>query len=184
MRQAKDLTFHLLTHEDADELLRFELAERVWFEQHIEARAECFYTPQGVAKHIIDCLALNAQRKMNPLVIRERGVIVGRANLRNIVGEHAQVGYRIARSAGGRGVAQAALKRLVTEARCVYGVTQLEAVVTEDNSASQRVLIKSGFTAQERLSLYSKVRGTLKDCWIFKYSPALSDGLAASKTLY
>ncbi|WP_404344970.1 GNAT family N-acetyltransferase [Vreelandella venusta] len=172
MRHAKDVTFHLLTPEDAVELLRFERAERAWFEQHIEARPECFYTPQGVAKHIIDCLALNAQRKMNPLIIRERGVIVGRANLRNIVDDQARVGYRIARSAGGRGIAQHALKRLLTEARCVYGVTQLAAVVAVDNMASQRVLTRGGFVAQQRLSRYSRVKGELKDCWVFEYSPA------------
>ena len=57
MSHVKDVTFHLLTHEDAVELLQFERAERAWFEQHIEARPECFYTLQGVAKHIIDCLA-------------------------------------------------------------------------------------------------------------------------------
>lgn len=184
MRHVKDVTFHLLTHEDAVELLQFERAERAWFEQHIEARPECFYTLQGVAKHIIDCLALNAQRKMHPLIIRQRGVIVGRANLRNIADDHAWVGYRIAQGAGGRGVAQSALKHLLTEARCVYGVTQLEAVVAVDNAASQRVLAKGGFTAQKRLPRYSRVSGAPRDCWIFEYSPALSHGLAANNTLY
>ena len=145
MSHVKDVTFHLLTHEDAVELLQFERAERAWFEQHIEARPECFYTPQGVAKHIID---------------------------------------RIAQGAGGRGVAQSALKHLLTEARCVYGVTQLEAVVAVDNAASQRVLAKGGFTAQKRLPGYSRVSGAPRDCWIFEYSPALSHGLAANNTLY
>ncbi|GGC77137.1 GNAT family N-acetyltransferase [Vreelandella lutescens] len=164
MRHANDVTFHLLTPEDVSELLRFEIAERDWFEQHIEARPECFYTPQGVAKHMIECLALNAQRKMNPLIIRERGVIIGRANLRNIQGGDAKAGYRIAQSACGRGIAQMALKQLMNEARCVYGLTQLAAVVAVDNVASQRVLEKAGFRIVKRLPRYSTVNGELKDC--------------------
>ena len=31
MSHVKDVTFHLLTHEDAVELLQFERAERAWF---------------------------------------------------------------------------------------------------------------------------------------------------------
>lgn len=168
MRHANDVTFSLLTPEDTFELLRFEVAERAWFELSIEARPERFYTLQGVANHVIDCLALNAQRQMNPLIIRERGVIIGRANLRNIEGGCAKVGYRLAQSACGRGIAQMALKRLMKEAHCVYGLTQLAAVVAVDNVASLRVLNKSGFRIVKRLSRYSTVNGELKDCWVLE----------------
>jgi len=42
MRYANDLTFKLITPEDAAELLVFETQEREWFEQYIEARPEHF----------------------------------------------------------------------------------------------------------------------------------------------
>lgn len=56
MHHANDLTFNLITPEDAAELLEFETIERAWFEQHIEARPEHFCTPEGVAQHIMAAL--------------------------------------------------------------------------------------------------------------------------------
>ena len=85
IRHTKDLTFSLLTPEDAFELLAFETAERAWFEQHIEARRKQFYTPHGVSQHIVECLALNAHGRMSPQLIRHKGVIIGLANLRDLI---------------------------------------------------------------------------------------------------
>jgi len=167
MQHAHDVAFDLLTPEDAIDLLHFELAERDWFEQHIEARPERFYTPQGVAQHIVECLALHAQRRMSPLIVRWRGRIVGRANLRDIDNGQARVGYRIAQAACGQGLAHKALHRLIEDARCLYGITRLEAIVAEENAASWRVLEKAGFRAEQRLTAYSTVLGSPRDCQVF-----------------
>ena len=70
MRHTNDLTVTLINPEDAANLLVFETQEREWFEQYIEARSEGFYTLEGITQHIIECLVLNAQCRMNPLLIR------------------------------------------------------------------------------------------------------------------
>lgn len=168
MRHANDVSFKLLTPEDASELLVFESIEREWFEQHIEARTEHFYTPEGIAQHIIECLALNAQRRMSPLLIRERGVIIGRANLRDMRNLQGKVGYRIARQASGQGVAQRALRYLINEARCIYRLNTLSAVASIDNRASQRVLEKVGFEVREKLPAHSMVVGREVDCLVYE----------------
>ncbi|MGP9643324.1 GNAT family N-acetyltransferase [Halomonas sp. AOP22-C1-8] len=168
MRHAKDLTFSLLTPEDAVDLLAFETAERAWFEQHIEARYRHFYTPQGVSQHIVECLSLNAQRRMSPLLIRKRGMLIGRANLRDIDEHQAKVGYRIAKSACGQGVAYRALKHLMKEARGVYGLTTLTAIVSVENDASQHVLQKASFDAMDILPAHSQVADKRVDCLVYQ----------------
>ena len=168
IRHARDLTFSLLTPEDAFELLAFETAERAWFEQHIEARREQFYTPHGVSQHIVECLALNAQGRMSPQLIRHNGVIIGRANLRDIDQGSAQVGYRLAENACGQGIAQTALNHLMKEARCIYGLDTLQATVSVENKASQRVLEKAKFTVFDKLLSYSQVTDQRLDCMVYQ----------------
>ncbi|MBZ5487339.1 GNAT family N-acetyltransferase [Halomonas aquamarina] len=167
-RHGRDLTFSLLTPEDAFELLAFETAERAWFEQHIEARKEQFYSSHGVSQHIIDCLALNAQGRMSPLLIRHKGVLIGRANLRDIDGENASIGYRLAACACGQGIAQKALKHLMKEARCMYGLETLTAVVSVENQASRRVLEKAGFDAVDKLPDHARVADRRLDCLVYR----------------
>ncbi|CAM9995263.1 unnamed protein product [Ectocarpus sp. 12 AP-2014] len=168
MHHANDLTFRLLTPEDAAELLIFETLEREWFEQYIEARPEHFYTPEGITQHIIECLALNAQRRMHPLLIHDRGSIIGRANLRNMRDGHGTVGYRIAQQACGQGIAQRALWHLTSEARSIYRLNTLSAIVSLNNLASQRVLEKTGFEAGEKLPAYSLVADQKIDCVVYE----------------
>ncbi|MCD6004159.1 GNAT family N-acetyltransferase [Halomonas sp. XH26] len=168
MRHADAFSFRQIAPEDAAELLLFEATERDWFEQHIEARAEHFYTPEGISQHIHEYLALNAQGRMRPLIIQHRGAIVGRANLREIENGYAKVGYRIAQHACGNGLAQKALNHLISEARCVYQINTLTATVSLDNHASQRVLKKAGFEVMEKLPEYSVVAGRKLDCVVMQ----------------
>lgn len=168
MRHANDLSFRLVTPEDAAELLIFETQQREWFEQHIEARSEHFYTPEGIVQHIIECLALNAQRRMSPLLIRDQGAIVGRANLRDMRDGHGKVGYRLAEQACGQGIAQRALQHLINEARCVYRLNTLTAIVSIENSASRFVLEKAGFEVSKTLPAYSLVGERKLDCAVYE----------------
>lgn len=170
MRYANDLTFNLIAPEDAAELLIFETAERDWFEQHIEARPEHFYTLEGITQHIVECLELNAQRRMSPLLIRDKGAMIGRANLRDMHSGQGKVGYRIAQQACGQGIAQRALQHLISEARSVYRLHTLTAIVSLENSASRYVLEKAGFEVAETLPAYSLVGARRLDCVVYKRS--------------
>jgi [ribosomal protein S5]-alanine N-acetyltransferase len=134
---------------DTPALLEFELANRDWFESHVDARAADFYCQAGVAAHIEEALQRMAQGTMHPcLLLEDDGAIVGRGNLKDIdrATGRAEVGYRIAASARGRGLAGAALAHLMELAYGQWQLSGLDAHVTVANAASARVLERAGFS--------------------------------------
>ncbi len=135
---------------DAAALLAFEADNREWFESHIEARNEAFYSLRGVTAHIHGYLQGLAGGTWHPFVIEDAGgAIVGRANLKDIdrEGRTAQVGYRVAQAACGQGLATLGLKHLIREAQVRWGLEHLVAHVFADNVGSRKVLLGCGFVA-------------------------------------
>lgn len=145
--------FHIRTLQrgDAGRLLQFEQDNRHWFEQHIAARDEAFYSPNGVREHIELFLDDYAKGSLDPCVIvGQDGALIGRANLRHI-DRHAgtaEIGYRIAQAQVGMGLATAAVRYLIGLARSSWQLRQLHAYVAHKNMASARVLEKCMFTRQ------------------------------------
>lgn len=144
-------TIRTLRLEDAAPLLAFELANRAWFERHIEARAAQFYSPDGVRAHIQQFLDAYGNATWHPCVIvGQDGMIIGRANLKDIAqgAGSAEVGYRIAEQHAGRGLATAAVRHLVDLARSEWRLQSLVAYVKSHNIASARALERCGFTVR------------------------------------
>jgi ribosomal-protein-alanine N-acetyltransferase len=139
-----------LQADDAERLLAFELDNRSWFEQHVEARAPAFYTPDGVAVHIADYLASHAAGSMHPCVLAsdDGSAIIGRANLRKIdrAAGVAEVGYRIGHAQARQGLGSQALQHLMELARQPYGLRILNAWISPQNLGSRRILEKAGFS--------------------------------------
>ncbi|MBD8722510.1 GNAT family N-acetyltransferase [Oxalobacteraceae sp. CFBP 13708] len=134
---------------DAEPLLKFELENRQWFERHIDARSSAFYSLEGVTEHIASYLAGLDNEIWHPLVIEDsEGKIVGRANLKdiNVLERSAEVGYRIAESACGQGLATLAVRRLIQEARSHWNLSLLVANVHAGNLGSAKVLQRCGFS--------------------------------------
>ncbi|NBB13355.1 GNAT family N-acetyltransferase [Pseudomonas sp. SLFW] len=143
---------------DAEALLAFETENRAWFESHIDPRPASFYSPQGVDEHIDRCLSELALGTWHPCVIEDAsGRIVGRANLKQIDAQSgtAEVGYRIAETAAGKGLATQALRHLIQQAHSRWGLTGLVAYVFEENRGSQKVLARCGF-GRDRLALHGE----------------------------
>jgi ribosomal-protein-alanine N-acetyltransferase len=137
---------------DTQALLAFEIDNREWFETHIDARASSFYSLQGVADHIEGYLADFAIGAWHPFVIVDSSeTIVGRANLKGIDRSErsAEVGYRIAQSVCGQGLATLALKHLIQEAQVRWELRQLVAYVYEENVGSRKVLDRCGFLLEQ-----------------------------------
>lgn len=144
-------TIRTLQADDAAALLAFEVANRAWFEQHIEPRDAAFYSPQGVAAHIAAYLTGHAEGTWHPFVLEDAaGRVVGRANLKDIdrAAGTAEIGYRIAQDACGQGLATLAVRHLVREAVSRWQLTQLVANVYADNVGSRKVLARCGFEHQ------------------------------------
>lgn len=81
------------------------------------------------------------------VVVDGDGRVLGRVNLVDVADGSAELGYRIAKSAAGRGLATAAVREVCARAAAEYGLTELRARTTVDNAASRAVLARTGFTA-------------------------------------
>lgn len=142
------LTIRLLTPADGLALLDFETRNRSWFEQHVAARGEAFYSQAGVELHITELLAFHAQGRWFPaLLLNEAGAIIGRSNLKDMdlqVGV-AELGYRLGQDQVGKGAATEAVIQMKEIALRQWGLQRLVAVVSPANPASARVLQKCGF---------------------------------------
>ncbi len=77
----------------------------------------------------------------------DAGEVLGRVNLIDVADGGAELGYRIAQRATGQGLATRAVRQARDLAATAYGLTELRAVTTCDNPASQAVLARSGFVA-------------------------------------
>lgn len=163
----KDIYIRTLCRDDAAALLEFELDNRAWFELHVEARHPTFYTLQGVGQHIDEYLEAHARGQWHPCVILHEGAIAGRANLKDIdaAAGCAEVGYRIAEHAIGKGLATRAVRHLMALASSAWRLDRLKADVTVHNAASGKVLEKCGFVQGEHLPQLALVNGT----WIGGY---------------
>jgi ribosomal-protein-alanine N-acetyltransferase len=165
-------TFYIRTlrRDDACRLLEFEQKNRHWFEQHIEARGAAFYSPGGVQEHIDLFLEAHAQGRLHPCVIVDGdGTIIGRPNLKDIDQRAgiAEIGYRIAESHAGNGLATDAVRFLIELARREWQLKQLCAYVAHQNTASIRVLEKCSFTRREFFESVAVVEGVPVDGYGF-----------------
>lgn len=159
-------TIRTLRPDDTAPLLAFEQANRAWFERHIDARPDDFYSLNGVAAHIAHFLAEHAQGRMHPCVIvGEHGQLIGRANLKDIDGQArtAEVGYRIGEQQAGKGLATAALHHLINLAQDEWQLASLCAHSIDGNAASIRVLERCGFVQGMAMLDIAKVEGKSVD---------------------
>ena len=148
MTSVKIRTLHI---SDSKNLLKFELDNREWFERHVDARASSFYSLVGVTEHIESYLSGLENETWHPFVIEDdNGKIVGRANLKdiNLSDRSAEVGYRIAESACGQGLATLAVSRLIKEGKLRWNLKRLVANVYAKNIGSAKVLKRCGFSVE------------------------------------
>ncbi|MEW2544875.1 GNAT family N-acetyltransferase [Streptomyces sp. NPDC047002] len=129
---------------DADAVLAFESANRAYFAASVSDRGDAFFA--GFADRYRALLSeQDAGVCAFYLLVAEDGSVLGRFNLYDIRDGTAELGYRMAQHATGRGLATAAVRELCRLAPAHHGLHTLRAAVARDNAASQRVLAKSGF---------------------------------------
>ncbi|MFE4971799.1 GNAT family N-acetyltransferase [Kitasatospora sp. NPDC056651] len=137
-------TLEPLRPDHADALLAFERANRGYFARSIPDRGDAYFA--GFADRHAALLAEQAEGTCRFHVVRDpAGELVGRVNLVDLADGSAELGYRVAESAAGRGIATAAVTEACRLAATAYGLTALTAVTTVDNPASRAVLARNGF---------------------------------------
>ncbi|MFE6502919.1 GNAT family N-acetyltransferase [Kitasatospora sp. NPDC057738] len=146
------ITLEPLHPDHAEDLLDFERANRAHFARSIPDRGDDYFT--GFADRHAALLAEQAAGTCRFHVVRDAaGELVGRVNLVDLADGGAEIGYRVAESAAGRGVATAAVAEACRLAATAYGLRFLTAVTTRDNPASQAVLARNGFAFRHEFLL-------------------------------
>jgi ribosomal-protein-alanine N-acetyltransferase len=126
-------------------VLAFETANRAYFARFITDRGDDYFA------HFDERLgALLAEQAAGVcafyVLVAEDGSVIGRFNLLDLEDGMAELGYRVAEHAAGKGVATATVRELCGLASTRHGLRALRAGASEGNVASQRVLVKAGFT--------------------------------------
>jgi ribosomal-protein-alanine N-acetyltransferase len=135
-----------LRADHASAVLDFELANRAYFAASISDRGDEFFE-QFTERH--DALLTEQQSGVGAyhVLVAEDGSVLGRFNLIFVVDGSAELGYRVAQHAAGRGLATATVSELCELATAQYGLRKVRAATSLQNAASQKVLTKAGFLA-------------------------------------
>ncbi|MEV6940657.1 GNAT family N-acetyltransferase [Streptomyces sp. NPDC051172] len=128
----------------APAVLAFELANRAYFAASITDRGDDYF------EHFTERYdALLAEQEAGicafHVLVAEDGSVLGRFNLVDIEDHSAELGYRVAQHAAGRGLATAAVLELCRPAADRHGLRTLRAAAAHRNVASRKVLTKAGF---------------------------------------
>jgi ribosomal-protein-alanine N-acetyltransferase len=126
------------------EILAFESENRAYFAASISDRGDEYFEHFSERHQ-----ALLAEQEAGTgafyLLVDDDGSVLGRFNLYFGEERTADLGYRVAQRATGRGVATATVQELCSVAASRHAVRTLRAAVSNGNMASQRVLVNVGF---------------------------------------
>ncbi|MGW7083620.1 GNAT family N-acetyltransferase [Streptomyces sp. NPDC054871] len=133
-----------LRADHAPALLAFERENRDYFAKYVTDRGDAYFA-EFDARHA----ALLAEQAAGAchfhVLVDGEGAVVGRVNLVDVADGEAELGYRIAESAAGRGLATGAVRQVCGVAGAEYGLRALRAATDAENAASRAVLVRAGF---------------------------------------
>jgi ribosomal-protein-alanine N-acetyltransferase len=133
-----------LRADHAPAVLAFELANRAYFAASISDRGDDYFE-QFAERHRVMLAEQEAGLGAFHVLVADDGSVLGRFNLILAGDGTAELGYRVAQHAAGRGLATATVRELCQLAAARHGLHTLRAATTRDNTASQKVLAKAGF---------------------------------------
>ena len=144
-----------LRADHAPALLAFERENRAFFVRSIPDRGDAYFAHFD-ERHRELLELQDAGLDHFHVLVEPDGTIVGRVNLAYVQPDgSADLGYRIAERATGRGLATWAVREVV-ELAGSYGLKALRAETTVDNLASRAVLARVGFTETGTTTLSGK----------------------------
>jgi ribosomal-protein-alanine N-acetyltransferase len=162
----------LITPGDAPALAELQRVNRAFLAPWEPVRDERYFTEPGQRDAIEAALAeFEEGRNLPYVIVEERAGVVGRITLNGIVRGpflSCSVGYWVSQSAGGRGVASAALREIIGVAFGDLGLHRIQGETLPDNVASQRVLERNGFARIGLAPAYLKIAGRWQDCRLYQ----------------
>ena len=163
---SEGVSMRLLHPDDAAALCAAYVRNRAYLSRWEPVRAEEYYTESWQAADIASRLAAHEAGEGCPFGLFAGNRLVGRFNLAGIVRgpfQSAGLGYWVDGGYAGRGLASAAVRRIVALAREELGLHRLEASTLLDNIGSQRVLQKAGFQQIGMAPRYLQIDGKWQD---------------------
>lgn len=139
-----NISIQKITWKDAEELLSFEMENRVYFEQSVPSRGDDYYIPGVFLKRHRDLLQEQSKGiSVFYLIRNKKQGIMGRINVVDVdsTSQLGFLGYRVGKEFTGLGVTSRALELLLAD----IDLIEVHAKTTRDNLGSQRVLEKNGF---------------------------------------
>ncbi len=139
-----EVTLERLSASHSDALLAFERENREYFAASVPDRGDAYFDEFDLRHE-----SLRAEQEAGicqfHVLVDAAGAVVGRVNLVDLENGAAELGYRIAEKAAGKGLASAAVRAIIGLAASEYALTMLRARTTLDNPASRAVLTRAGF---------------------------------------
>ena len=143
------ISLELLSEENSLDVYSFEKENREYFEQNLPPRPANYFDSEAFKEITRELLREQDNHYVYMHLIRDaQGVMVGRINL-SVLGKDrktAELGYRIGENVTNLGYASEAVNLVLEKAFTTYGLHRIIAGTATDNLASQRVLLKNGFT--------------------------------------
>ncbi|MEU1468916.1 GNAT family N-acetyltransferase [Streptomyces sp. NPDC005761] len=128
----------------APALLTFEQENRAFFAASVPDRGDDYFTHFDT--HLAERLAEQATGACHfHVLVAADGEVLGRFNLVDVADGSAELGFRLAEKATGRGLATATVRELFTLCTTTYALTELRAAAAATNTASRAVLTRTGF---------------------------------------
>ena len=143
------ISLELLSEDNSIDIYSFEKENREYFERNLPPRPATYFDSEGFKEITRELLREQENHDVYMHLIRDaQGVMVGRINL-SVLGKDrktAELGYRIGENVTNLGYASEAVKLVLEKAFTTYGFNRIIAGTATGNLASQRVLLKNGFT--------------------------------------
>ncbi|MFF8842170.1 GNAT family N-acetyltransferase [Streptomyces sp. NPDC015127] len=156
---------------DAENLLDAHVRNRAHLRPWEPERGDSFFTLDGQTERLRDQVAEQEAGRLRGWLIGDGQCVVGRVTLTTIVGgpfRSASLGYWVDARYTGRGLATAAVELACRAADEDLGLHRVEAGTVLENTGSQRVLEKCGFTVIGVAAAYLHINGAWRDHRLFQ----------------
>ena len=143
------ISLELMSEDNSIDIYSFEKENREYFERNLPPRPANYFDLEGFKEITRELLREQENYDVYMHLIRDtQGVMVGRINLSVLENNRktAELGYRIGENVTNLGYASEAVKLVLEKAFTTYGFNRIIAGTAIGNLASQRVLLKNGFT--------------------------------------
>ncbi len=161
-----------LLRADVAALARLTRANRAFLAGSGPLRTEEYFTDAGQERAVLASLEAAENGTTFPMVIvDESDVLVGTLNLNSIIRgafQSTSIGYWVSQERNGEGIASAAVAAAKHVAFEELGLHRIQGETLVDNQASQRVLLKNGFTRYGVAPDYLKIAGRWQEHVLFQ----------------